>query len=132
MVKFIFIRNLLLTIIGVWYFEFYLDYKLPSEDNLLLFFVAIPILWATVTTLWISSSYEDAEEHWSLTGAHILSILMLFSTVFIISIVLNTISSILDPLGTFFFHIAGWTVLWGIIMYDIIDGEKRKYNKDNP
>ncbi len=119
--KFVIIRNIVLFISGVWFFEFYLDYKLPEEDNLLLFFVAIPIIWATITQLWTSYSYTEINGPILLFFNHVLSMLMLLGTIFLVCAVLNTISDILDPVGIFMFHAVGWTVIAAIIMYDIVD-----------
>ena len=118
---FVIIRNLMIFIFGVWFFEFYLDYKLPEENNLLLFFVAIPVIWATITQLWTSYSYKEIENPVILFCTHILSMMMLLGTVFLVSAVLNTISDILDPVGVFMFHAVGWTVIAALIMYDIVD-----------
>lgn len=114
-------RNCILCIFGVWFFEFYLDYRLPGEDNLLLFFVAIPIIWATISQLWTSYSYKEINSGILLLCTHILSMLMLLSTIFLISAVLNTLSEILDPVGIFMFHAVGWTVIAAMILYDIVD-----------
>lgn len=119
--KFVIIRNIVLFVSGVWFFEFYLDYKLPEEDNLLLFFVAIPIIWATITQLWTSYSYTEINGPILLFFNHVLSMLMLLGTIFLVCAVLNTISDILDPVGIFMFHAVGWTVIAAIIMYDIVD-----------
>lgn len=115
------IRNLVIFILGVWYFDFYLDYQLPSENNLLLFFVAIPIIWASLTQLWTSYSYHDIKEPWLKSLAHVNAILILISSVFIISVIMNTISTILDPFGVALFTLMGWIVLVGLGVYDIID-----------
>jgi len=111
----------MIFIFGVWFFEFYLDYKLPEENNLLLFFVAIPVIWATISQLWTSYSYKEIENSAILFCTHILSMMMLLGTVFLVSAVLNTISDILDPVGVFMFHAVGWTVIAALIMYDIVD-----------
>lgn len=123
MVKFVVIRNTLIFSLGVWFFEFYIDYKLPEADNLLLFFVAIPIIWATICQLWTSYSYKGLSKE-ILFFTHILSIMMLLSTVFLVSAVLNTISDSLTPLGTLMFHAVGWTAILAIIMYDIVDASR--------
>lgn len=111
----------MIFIFGVWFFEFYLDYKLPEENNLLLFFVAIPVIWATISQLWTSYSYKEIDNPVILFCTHILSMMMLLGTVFLVSAVLNTISDILDPVGVFMFHAVGWTVIAALIMYDIVD-----------
>ncbi len=127
MIQFVIIRNIVLVVFGVWFFEFYLDYKLPEENNLLLFFVAIPIIWATITQLWTSYSYTEINGPILLFCNHVLSMLMLFGTVFLVCAVLNTVSVILDPVGIFMFHAVGWTVIAAIIMYDIVDAGRLKY-----
>lgn len=132
MLKFVTIRDLLIIVFGSWYFEFYLDYKLPSENNLLLFFVAIPIVWATLTQLWTSYSYADVHHHPIVNGiSHALTILMLASSVFIVSTVLNTVGEVLDGPGVIFFHGMGWTVLLALVLYDMID-VIRWNQKENP
>lgn len=125
MTRFVVIRNGLIFVLGVWFFEFYLDYTLPKKNNLLLFFVAIPIMWATICQLWTSFSYNDIDHPGLLFLTHILSILMLIGTVFLVSAVLNTISEILDLTGILMFHAVGWTVILAMIMYDIVDSCKR-------
>ena len=121
MTAFVIIRNILICIFGVWFFEFHLDYKLPEQDNLLLFFVAIPIIWATLTQLWTSFSYKESGNPIIYGASHLLSMLMLFSTVFLVSAVLNTVSDRLDLTGVVMFHGVGWTVIFGMVIYDIID-----------
>ena len=121
MTRFVIIRNILIFVFGVWFFEFYLDYKLPESNNLLLFFVAIPIIWATISQLWTSYTYREIESRIILFFTHVLSVMMLLSTVFLVSAVLNTISGTLDATGCFMFHAVGWTVILAMIMYDIVD-----------
>ncbi len=125
MTRFVVIRNGLIFVLGVWFFEFYLDYTLPKENNLLLFFVAIPIIWATICQLWTSFSYNEIDSPTLLFFTHILSILMLIGTVFLVSAVLNTISEILDTTGILMFHAVGWTAILAMIMHDIVDSRKR-------
>jgi hypothetical protein len=124
MTRFVIIRNILIFVFGVWFFEFFLDYKLPGNDNLLLFFVAIPIIWATICQLWTSYSYREIESRMILFFTHVLSVMMLLSTVFLVSAVLNTISETLDATGDFMFHAVGWTVILAMIMYDIVDSRR--------
>jgi len=124
MTKFVVIRNLLIFVPGVWFFEFYLDYTLPDENNLLLFFVAIPVVWATICQLWTSYSYHEIDNPILLFFTHVLSMLMLLGTVFLVSAVLNTISNDLDPVGVLMFHAVGWTVIGAMIMYDIVDSRR--------
>lgn len=121
MLTFVALRDLLIFVLGVWFFEFYLDYKLPAENNLLIFFVAIPIIWSTLTQLWTSYSYREATTWWFILISHLLSVLMLTSTVFLVSAVLNTIEDSLDATGNILFHGVGWTVILAMVIYDIID-----------
>lgn len=121
MTRFVIIRNILIFVFGVWFFEFFLDYKLPENNNLLLFFVAIPIIWATISQMWTSYSYREIENRMILFFTHVLSVMMLLSTVFLVSAVLNTISGTLGATGSFMFHAVGWTVILAMIMYDIVD-----------
>ncbi|WP_198947070.1 hypothetical protein [Marispirochaeta aestuarii] len=118
---FIFIRDMTIAVFGVWYFEFSLDFQLPSENNLLLFFVAIPVIWATLMQLWISVSYREQDNRIMYVASHVLGVLMLISSVFLISAVLNTIESSLDPMGNVLFHFVGWTGLLAVIFYDMVD-----------
>ena len=120
-VAFVILRDILIFVLGVWLFEFYLDFKLPSEDNLLLFFVAIPIIWAALTQIWTSISYKEQKNQVMSWATHILSILMLAGTIFLISAVLNTIGDNLDLTGVILFHGVGWTAMLAIIFYDIVD-----------
>lgn len=124
MQSFVIIRNILIFIGGVWFFEFHLDYRLPDKNNLLLFFVAIPVVWATISQLWTSFSYKEIDNKAILFCTHVLSMMMLLGTVFLISAVLNTISATLDFVGIFMFHSVGWTVIAAMIMYDIVDSRR--------
>ena len=126
MTCFVLLRDLCILFLGVWYFEFHLDYRLPAQNNLLLFFVAIPIIWATMMQLWTSISYKDQRTPVMYWACHILAILLLSSSVFLISAVLNTIRSTLDIPGIILFHGVGWTALFGIIFYDVMDIERMK------
>lgn len=122
---FVTIRNIIIFFAGVWFFELHLDYKLPEKNNLLIFFVAIPIIWATICQLWTSYSYREIDSRSILICSHILSMLMLLGTVFLVSAVLNTISAALDPVGIFMFHAVGWTVIGAMILYDIVDSGRK-------
>lgn len=115
------VRNLAIFVIGVWYFDFYLNYLLPAENNLLLFFVAIPIIWASLTQLWTSYSYHDVQKTWLKMLSHVTTILILISSVFIISAIMNTVATIIDPFGAWMFRIMGWIVLIGLGVYDVVD-----------
>ncbi|MGM0645468.1 MAG: hypothetical protein ACQESV_03570 [Thermodesulfobacteriota bacterium] len=121
MLAFVLIRDILIAIFGIWYFEFYLDFTLPKENNLLLFFVAIPVVWATLTQIWLSVSYKEQRNTIMLVLTHVLGVLILASTVFLISAILNTIAQTLSQTGSILFHGVGWTTLFGIIFYDVVD-----------
>ena len=118
---FVVIRNCLIFVLGVFFFEFHLDYRLPEENNLLLFFVAIPVVWATISQLWTSYGYSEIDNRAILVCTHILSMMMLLGTVFLVSAILNTVSDVLDPVGVVMFHFVGWTVIAAMILYDIVD-----------
>jgi len=124
MIAFVALRSLFIVVLGIWLFQFHLDYKLPRENNLLLFFVAIPIFWATLTQLWTSYGYRDVNSSWLLWASHLLSMLLLAGTVFLVSVVLNTVADILDATGTVLFHAVGWTVLLGMVLYDLVDASR--------
>lgn len=112
---------MLIFILGVWFFEFKLDFKLPDENNLLLFFVAIPIIWATMMQMWTSISYREQKNKLMYWACHVLGIILLICSVFLISAVLNTIESSLSPVGNILFHVVGWAAILGIIFYDMVD-----------
>lgn len=124
MKKFVVSRNILIPCGGVWFFEFFLDYKLPEENNLLLFFVAIPVVWVTISQMWTSFSYREIDTPSLLFCTHVLSILMLLGTVFLVSAVLNSISDNLDLIGIISFHLVGWTVIAAMVMYDVVDSRR--------
>lgn len=121
MVLFVLVRDLLIFAAGVWFFEFRLDFKLPEEDNLLLFFVAIPIIWATMMQMWTAISYREQKSRVMYWACHVLGMLLLSCSVFLISAVLNTIETSLDPVGNILFHGVGWSAILGIIFYDVAD-----------
>ncbi len=121
---FVLLRDLLVFILGAWYFEWHLDFRLPSENNLLLFFVAIPIIWATMMQVWTSISYKEQTNRAMYWGCHLLAVLLLASSVFLISAVLNTIESSLDLTGNLLFHGVGWSAILGIIFYDVVDSSR--------
>ena len=118
---FVLLRDLFIFAAGVWLFEFHLDYKLPNQDNLLLFFVAIPIIWTTMMQMWTSISYREQKNQFMYWSCHLLGILLLACSVFLISAVLNTIEASLDTTGNIFFHLVGWSAILGIIFYDMVD-----------
>lgn len=124
-VRFVLIRDIVIFLAGTWYFEYYLDYTFPEENNLLIYFVAIPIIWATLTQLWTSYGYREVSGVLLHVATHILSSLIMLSTVFLISAVLNTISTTLDSTGVIMFHVVGWTVVTGMIVYDCVDAGRR-------
>ena len=121
MFYFVLVRDLIILVLGVWFFEFYLDFRLPEEDNLLLYFVAIPIIWATLSQIWTSVSYSEQKNRAMYAITHIMGILMLISTVFLISSVLNSIEASLSFAGNVCFHFVGWTVLVAFVFYDLVD-----------
>ncbi|WP_462324023.1 hypothetical protein [Desulfoplanes sp.] len=121
MFVFVFLRDVVILVFGVWFFEFYLDFRLPEEDNLLLYFVAIPIIWATLSQIWTSVSYREQKNRFMYMGCHLMGMLMLLCTVFLISAVLNSIESSLSLYGNIFFHFVGWTALAAFIFYDLVD-----------
>jgi len=88
--------------------------------------VAIPVIWASISQLWTSFNYCEVYNKIVLIFTHILSIMMLLSTVFLVSAVLNTISDTLDKTGIIMFHVVGWTVITAMIMYDIVDFGRNK------
>ncbi|MBS3780273.1 MAG: hypothetical protein KGY41_07740 [Desulfovermiculus sp.] len=108
-------------ILGVWYFEFRVGYTFPDEDNLLLYFVAIPIIWATLIQIWTTTTYREQKNTFMSAFTHVVAVLILISTVFLISATLNTIQPSLDPLGNVLFHFVGWTVILSLIYYDLVD-----------
>jgi uncharacterized membrane protein YqhA len=121
MIIFVLVRDLVIFIAGVFFFEFYLDFKLPDENNLLLFFVAIPIVWATMMQMWTAISYREQKNHMMYWACHLMGVILLICSVFLISAVLNTIESSLDTTGNILFHGVGWSAILGIIFYDVVD-----------
>jgi len=126
MFVFVLLRDICILVAGVWFFEFYLDFRLPEEDNLLVYFVAIPIIWATLSQIWTSFSYRELENRFMRIGNHVLGVLMLVSTVFLISAVLNSIEGSLSLAGNIFFHFVGWTVLVAFVFYELVDIQREK------
>jgi uncharacterized membrane protein HdeD (DUF308 family) len=126
MFVFVVLRDIFILVAGVWFFEFYLDFRLPEEDNLLVYFVAIPIIWATLSQIWTSFSYRELENRFMRIGNHVLGVLMLVSTVFLISAVLNSIEGSLSLAGNIFFHFVGWTVLVAFVFYELVDIQREK------
>jgi len=118
------IRDVLLCLLGVWYVEFHLDFRFP-EDNLLLYFVAIPIIWAALTQIWTSVSYRELTTPLLSWIGHLITMLILVSSVFLISATLNTIGDSLDTTGDIWFHFVGWTVLAALVFYDLVDMGRR-------
>jgi len=118
---FVALRDFFIFVAGVWYFQFHNRYTFPEEDNLLLYFVAIPIIWATIIQIWTMTSYKEQKNLFMSLFTHVMAIILLISTVFIISATLNTITMTLDPLGDIFFHFVGWTVILALIYYDLVD-----------
>jgi hypothetical protein len=54
----VFVRDIAIAIAGIWFFEFYMDYEFPENENLLLYFVAVPIIWSTLIHIWTATSYR--------------------------------------------------------------------------
>jgi len=124
MTMFVAIRDLVIVVAGVVLFEFVLDYRLPDERVLLLYFVAIPIIWGMIGQIWISYSYRDLHGWWMKLASHILTVCMLVSSVFLVSIVLNTIHETLDGFGSAMFHVVGWTALLAMVFHDVVDMDR--------
>lgn len=120
-VLFVALRDLAIFILGIWYFEFRIGYTFPDEDNLLLYFVAIPIIWATLIQIWTTTTYREQKNAIMSVFTHVVAVLILISTVFLISATLNTIQPSLDLLGNVLFHFVGWTVILSLIYYDLVD-----------
>lgn len=118
---FVLVRDLSIFAAGVWYFEFHADYTFPEENNLLLYFVAIPIIWSTLIHIWTATSYGEQKTRGMIFFIHLIAVMLLVSTVFLISATLNTISASLDTLGFILFHFVGWTVVVSLIYYDMVD-----------
>jgi len=114
-------RDLLIFIGGVWFFEFKTDYVFPAEENLLLYFVAIPIIWSTLIQIWTSTSYSEQQGIFMHLFTHLVAMLLLISTVFLISATLNTMADSLGRMGSILFHFIGWTVIVSLIYYDMVD-----------
>lgn len=117
----VFLRDLGLAAFGIWYFEFRLDYRFPESENLLLYFVAVPIIWSTLIHIWTTTSYREQTTTAMTVFTHLIALLLLVSTVFLISATLNTISDALGPTGSALFHFVGWTVVLSLIYYDVVD-----------
>lgn len=118
---FVLVRDFLIFVIGVWLFEFKADYTFPKGNNLLLYFVAIPIIWSTLIHIWTSTTYKEQKSLPMTLFTHLIAMLLLFSTVFLISATLNTIGETLDTFGIVLFHFVGWTVILSLIYYDLVD-----------
>lgn len=118
---FVLVRDVSIFLVGVWYFEFYIDYTFPEKDNLLLYFVAIPIIWSTLIHIWTTTSYREQKGRAMAVFTHLISVMLLVSTVFLISATLNTIAENLDGVGIILFHFVGWTVIIALIYYDLVD-----------
>jgi hypothetical protein len=119
--RFVLIRDLTIFVVGTWYFEFHVDYVFPDENNLLLYFVAVPIIWSTLIHIWTTTSYREQGNPAMLLFTHIIAVMSLISTVFLISATLNTIASTLDSIGLVLFHFVGWTVILSLVYYDVVD-----------
>jgi len=121
LVLFVGVRDVVIFVLGVWYFEFRVGYTFPEEENLLLYFVAIPIIWATLIQIWTTTTYKEQKNAFMTVFTHLVAVLILISTVFLISATLKTIQPSLDSLGNILFHFVGWTVILSLIYYDLVD-----------
>jgi len=119
--RFVLSRDLAIFVVGTWYFEFHLDYRFPTENNLLLYFVAVPIIWSTLIQIWTSTSYREQSSVGLLIFTHGIAVMSLLSTVFLISATLNSLAHTLDPFGNVMFHFVGWTVILSLVYYDAVD-----------
>jgi hypothetical protein len=117
----VFVRDVALAVLGIWFFEFYLDYTFPESENLLLYFVAVPIIWSTLIHIWTATSYREQRTPLMTLFTHFISLILLVSTVFLISATLNTIENALAVTGDVLFHFVGWTVVLALIYYDVVD-----------
>lgn len=117
----VFLRDLAIAVSGIWFFEFHLDYRFPESENLLLYFVAVPIIWSTLIHIWTTTSYREQTTKAMTIFTHLIALLLLISTVFLISATLNTIADALGPTGSALFHFVGWTVVLSLIYYDVVD-----------
>jgi hypothetical protein len=117
----VFIRDIAIAATGIWFFEFHMDYRFPESENLLLYFVAVPIIWSTLIHIWTATSYREQRTLVMVIFTHAIAVLLLISTVFLISATLNTIADALGPTGSFLFHSVGWTVVLSLIYYDTVD-----------
>jgi len=124
---FVFLRDIVLFVGGVWFFEFFLDYTFPESENLLLYFVAIPIIWSTLIHIWTVTSYREQKTVFMVAFTHLISVMLFISTVFLVSATLNTMQDSLGLLGSVLFHFVGWTVIISLIYYDMVD-----INRDKP
>jgi hypothetical protein len=118
---FVLLRDFVIFGLGVWIFEFREDYTFPQGNNLLLYFVAIPIIWSTLIHIWTTTSYKEQKNIFMVVFTHLIAMLLLFSTVFLISATLNTIGEYLNTFGIILFHFVGWTVILSLIYYDMVD-----------
>ncbi len=117
-------RDTVLAAGGIWFFEFFLDYTFPESENLLLYFVAVPIIWSTLIHIWTATSYREQRSRLMVWFTHLIAMLLLLSTVFLISATLNTIAHALNALGSVLFHFVGWTVVLSLIYYDVVDVDR--------
>ncbi len=125
MALFVAIRDGIIFVAGVWYFEFHRDYTFPDEKNLLLYFVAVPIIWSTLIQIWTTTRYSEQKTAAMYAFTHVMAVLLLISTVFLISATLNTIAETLDPFGVLLFHFVGWTAILSLIYYDLVDIQRK-------
>ena len=118
---FVGIRDLVIFILGVCFFEIRMRYTSPKQENLSTNFMAIPIIWATLIQIWTTTTYREQQNTFMTVFTHIVAVLILISTVFLISATLKTMQPSLNPLGNIVFHFVGWTVILSLIYYDLVD-----------
>ncbi|MCF8040034.1 MAG: hypothetical protein K9K79_12030 [Desulfohalobiaceae bacterium] len=58
MKAFVIVRDFLIFIAGVWFFQLKSGYTFPEGDNLLLYFVAIPIICTNRVWREVCSGYQ--------------------------------------------------------------------------
>lgn len=117
----VFFRDLVISGVAIWVFEYRIGYRFPQGENLILYFVAIPIIWSTLIVIWTSTNYREQRTLGMKIFTHAVAVILLVSTSFLISATLTTISATLDTAGRILFHFVGWTVMLGLIYYDVVD-----------
>ena len=118
---FVLIRDVVLSAFAVWVFEYRVGYRFPEGENLILYFVAIPIILSALIHIWTATNYREQRTATMTVFTHAIAVLILVATSFLISATLTTISDTLDQAGVILFHFVGWTVLLGLVYYDVVD-----------